>query len=344
MWETGARVLARAVPIALGLVLLGAAAHVNIQYLGGYNSPQAIMLLAAIVALGGGAVLVGRAFAQGRWRIGVMMLVALVCGEAYVLLSTAERVISAREQQEVPRKRAAEARETGQERLRRAEAALADVRSSPRLKRALTAHEVAAAAVISESSKRTCSRRCIAALEQQAANAAAEVDAARQQRDAARAQAQREVVEARAALAALPNPRSADTLAAVMGVPGWTVDLAAAALAAISVNILGALFIAFGAHAPRPRSDLTVSPEQHAALFMADRLRWAQDTRTPVEEIGKAYRIWADGKGLQALPASVIGPQLSELFGGAGVPVTDVEGTRVAIGIALRSPELAKAA
>jgi hypothetical protein len=344
MWDTGVRVLARAMPIALGLVLLGAAAHVNIHYMGGYNSPQAIMLLAAVVALGGGAVLVGRAFAQGRWRIGVTMLVALVCGEAYVLLSTAERVISAREQQEVPRKRAAEARETGQERLRRAEAALADVDRSSRLKRALTVHEVAAAAVISESSKRTCSRRCIAALEQQAANAAAEVDAARQQRDAARAQAQREVVEARAALAALPNPRSADTLAAVMGVPGWTVDLAAAALAAISVNILGALFIAFGAHAPRPRSDLTVSPEQHAALFMADRLRWAQDTRTPVEEIGNAYRTWADGKGLKVLPASVIGPQLSELFGDAGVPVTDVEGTRVAIGLALRSPELAKAA
>ena len=64
MWDTGVRVLARAMPIALGLVLLGAAAHVNIQYMGGYNSPQAIMLLAAIVALGGGAVLVGRAFAQ----------------------------------------------------------------------------------------------------------------------------------------------------------------------------------------------------------------------------------------------------------------------------------------
>jgi hypothetical protein len=232
-------------------------------------------------------------------------------------------VISAREQQEVPRKRAAEVRETAQERLRRAEAALADVRSNPRLKRALTAHEAAAAAVISESSKRTYSRRCIAALEQQAADAAAEVDAARHERDAARAQAQREVVEARAALAALPMPRSADTLAAVVGVPGWTVDLAAAALAAISVNILGALFIAFGAHAPRPRFDLTVSPDQHAARFMADRLRWSRDTPTPVAEIGQAYRAWADAKGLQVLPASVIGPQLSELFGDAGVPTCE---------------------
>jgi hypothetical protein len=253
-------------------------------------------------------------------------------------------VISAREQQEVPRKRAAEARQTARERLSRAEAAFAGSGSSPRLERALAVHEAAAAAVISESSKRTCGRRCIAALEQQAANAAAEVDAARQQRDAARAQAQREVVEARAALAALPMPRSADTLAAVVGVPGWTVDLAAAALAAISVNILGALFIAFGAHAPRPRSDLTVSAEQHAALFMADRLRWSRDTPTPVAEIGQAYRAWADAKGLQVLPASVIGPQLSDLFGDAGVPVTDVEGTRVAIGIALRSQELVKAA
>ena len=343
MWETGVRVLGRAMPIALGLVLLGAAAHVNIHHMGGYNSPQAIMLLAAVVGLGGGAVYVSQAGAEGRRHIAIMMLVALVCGEAYALLSTAERVIAARERQEVPLKRAAEARDTAQERLKRAEAALGGARRSPRLERALAAHEAAAAAVISESSKRTCSRRCIAALEQQAADAAAEVDAARRERDEARAQAQREVFEARAALAALPMPRSADTLAAVMGVPGWTVDLAAAALAAISVNILGALFIAFGAHAPRPRSDLTVSPEQHAVVFMADRLRWSRDTPTPVAEIGQAYRAWADAKGLQALPASVIGPQLSDLFGDAGVPVTDVEGTRVAIGIALRSPELVKA-
>ena len=96
--------------------------------------------------------------------------------------------------------------------------------------------------------------------------------------------------------------------------------------------------------ATRPRSDLTVSPEQHAVALMADRLRWSRDTPTPVAEIGQAYRAWADAKGLQVLPASVIGSQLSDLLGDVGVPVTDVEGTRVAIGIALRSTELAKAA
>jgi hypothetical protein len=55
---------------------------------------------------------------------------------------------------------------------------------------------------------------------------------------------------------------------------------------------------------------------------MAERLRWSRDTPTPVAEIGQAYRAWADAKGLQVLPASVIGPQLSDLFGDAGVPVT----------------------
>ena len=97
----------------------------------------------------------------------------------------------------------------------------------------------------------------------------------------------------------------------------------------------------------RPLLDMVVgavTPQQHVVVFMAERLRWSRDTPTPVAEIGQAYRAWADAKGLQVLPASVIGPQLSELFGDAGVPVTDVEGTRVAIGIALRSTELAKAA
>ena len=48
------RVLDRALPILTGLGLLGAAAHVNIQEMGGYDSPQAIMLIAAVVGLGGG--------------------------------------------------------------------------------------------------------------------------------------------------------------------------------------------------------------------------------------------------------------------------------------------------
>jgi hypothetical protein len=75
--------------VMLGLVLLGAAAHVNIHYIGAYNSPQAIMLLAAVVGLGGGAVYVSQAGAEGRGHIAFMMLAALVCGEAYALLSIA---------------------------------------------------------------------------------------------------------------------------------------------------------------------------------------------------------------------------------------------------------------
>ena len=89
MWDWGVRGLARAMPIVMGLVLLGAAAHVNIHCMGAYNSPQAIMLLAAVFGLGGGAVYVSQAGAEGRGHIAFMMLVALVCGEAYALLSTA---------------------------------------------------------------------------------------------------------------------------------------------------------------------------------------------------------------------------------------------------------------
>jgi hypothetical protein len=216
------------------------------------------------------------------------------------------------------------------------------------LERALAAHEAATAAVISESSKRTCSRTCIAALEQQAAEATAEVKAARHEIDVARADADREVSEARAALAALPVARGADTLAAILGWPGWALDIAAAGLAAISVNMLGALFIAFGAHGPKTsppifQAEPTVTADQQAIQFMVDRLRWSRDTRTPVSKIGEAYSAWANAKGLPALPPSVIAPRLSGLFDDAGVPVTDIDGARVAIGIALRSQELEKA-
>jgi len=342
-------VLDRALPILTGLGLLGAAAHVNIQYMGGYDSPQAIMLIAAVVGLGGGAVYVSRAGAQGRRAIGAMMLIALICGEAFALLSTAERVIATRDQQQVPLRLAVEARHKARERLNKAEAARAGITDSPRLERALAGHDAAAAAVISESSKRTCSRTCIAALEHRATEAAAEVNAARADIDRARAETEREVYEARATLAALPAVRRADSLAAILGWPVWAVDLTAAALASISVNILGALFIAFGAHAPRSRIvtvevEPIVSVEQQASLFMAERLKWSRETRTPVAEIGEAYRAWAQAKGIKPLPPREIAPRLSNLFADAGVPVKDIDGTRVAIGIALRSQELLKAA
>ncbi|MEE9590053.1 MAG: hypothetical protein V3V97_18770 [Hyphomicrobiaceae bacterium] len=226
-------------------------------------------------------------------------------------------------------------------RLEEVVAARAGISANPRLERALAAHDAAAAAVISGSSKRTCSRTCIAALEQQAAEAAAEVEAARTESETATAEAQGEITEARAALAALPVARRADTLAGILGWPVWAVDLTAAALASISVNILGALFIAFGAHAPRSRIltievEPTVPVEQQASLFMADRLKWSRDTRTPVAEIGEAYRAWAQAKGIKPLPPREIAPWLSDLFDDAGVPVTNIDGTRVAIGIALR--------
>ncbi len=353
------RVLDRALPILTGLGLLGAAAHVNIQYMGGYDSPQAIMLIAAVVGLGGGAVYVSRAGAQGRRAIGAMMLVALICGEAFALLSTAERVIAARDRQQEPLRIAAETRAKATERIEEAEAARAGITDNPRLERALAAHNAARAAVISESSKRTCSRTCIAALEQQAAEAAAEVKAARAESEMAMAEAEREVSEARATLAALPAVRRADSLAAILGWPVWAVDLTAAALASISVNILGALFIAFGAHEPRsriltigaqpsgisePEPEPALSADRHAPLFMAERLKWSRDRHTPVAEIGEAYRTWARAKGIEALLPIEIGPRLSALFGDAGVPVTDIDGTRVAVGIALRPHELVKTA
>ena len=86
---------------------------------------------------------------------------------------------------------------------------------------------------------------------------------------------------------------------------------------------------------------LDIAPEP---IHNLTEFKWSRDRRTPVAEIGEAYRAWARAKGIEALLPREIAPRLSTLFGDAGVPVTDIDGTRVAVGIALRSQELVGAA
>lgn len=328
-----------------GLSLLGIAAHVNIQDGAGYGSTQSFVLIGAAIALGIGAIVIDEAWQRQKWFLAIAMTLALLCGEAFALLSTAERVIGARDQQQQPLRVAAETRAKAAQRLEFAERALAGVGSTPRLERALAAQSEVATTVAEKAAQRDCATNCRKLLEQQTAAASDEVSAARAEIERQRSAAEHELAQARFALGGQPVPRSPDRLAAILHWPSWGVDLTAAALASISINFLGALFLAFAAHRPAASKEIEkvvyverqLSEDEHAAHFMADRLRWSREALTPTSVIGETYEKWCDDKGIKPLPIRQIAPQLSAAFENAGIAVRDVSGRRVAIGIALQA-------
>ena len=85
-----------------GVGILGATAHTTVQATGGYSSEHAPVVLAVAIGVAVGAICIGRAFREHRFALGAAMVLCLVAGESYGLLSTAERIIAAREARQVP--------------------------------------------------------------------------------------------------------------------------------------------------------------------------------------------------------------------------------------------------
>jgi len=162
----------------------------------------------------------------------------------------------------------------------------------------------------------------------------------------AKATAERELREARTALSALPNTRSVSPLADKLGLPAWTLDLLAAALASLSVNLLGATLIAFAAHG---KHRLTLSPvldsvepmeliappppvstREHAANFIATCLHRDPSSKIHARDLHAAYLEYC--RALAETPRSDIGVELAVLLRALGLkmaPDQSIGGARL---------------
>lgn len=349
--------------LAGGLVI-AAVAHANVMAAGGFASPGAPLQVALALGLAVGAVAVGRAWATRRWALSALLALALVAGEGFVLIGTAERTIGARDASAAPLVAAAETRTRAEARVRAAEAALAAAPpTSPRLAAAIAAKAVAEARALEDAAKKTCAANCRALLEGTKAEAGREVDAARAEFDTLRAKAEAELAQARTAMAALPAPRSASPLADRLGVPAWLLDVLAAALASLAANGLGAGLLAFAAHggpsgriqrigaaAPneRPATAMDIvtdipraqtGPEEsgaHVARFAVEMLRSEPKGALPVKQIPALYREWATRSGVGLVAPDALASELKALISRAGLVIAAVDGEPTILGVALR--------
>jgi hypothetical protein len=303
--------------IFVGALIIGAAAHVSIAASGGYGALAAPLQLAVALGLIVGAICVGRAWRECRIVIVACLVVALAAGEGFAVIMTAERTIAARELAAAP--------------LRDAETARAGAEA--RVKAAESAKTEADKAALTEAAKPGCRKECRTLIE------------------GAKADAQRELEAARAALAALPPVRSASPLADRLGIAGWTLDLIAAALASISANGLGAALVAFGAHGIGHREKVRSTPTaqvaevispvpastalEHAARFGLDALAPAT-AATPLANLHSAYQAWCRERGESPLPPREIALALKDLVSRSGLRIEAIDGAPHIVGAKLK--------
>jgi len=241
--------MARAVAIAVGLLILAAVAHVTIQSTGGYGSAHSWVTIGVAAGVAAGSVFSGMAWSDERQTLAVLLVLAIVAGEAYGFIATAERLIVAREATQAPLRQLVSDRARAQSALDAATAALESFpTSTPRLDRALTDKATIDAAVVAKSAERGCVENCRRLLQSQADAAEQEVTRAREDMDRQKRDAQTRVASAKADLEALKPSASATPLADRLGWPAWQLDLLQSALGSVAANGLACFLMVFGAH------------------------------------------------------------------------------------------------
>jgi hypothetical protein len=357
-------VAVRVLAALVGVALLGLVVDAAVTAAGGYGMPAARLMIGLAAGIAAGSLAVGLAWEHGRRRLALCLVAALVAGEAWTLLQTAERTIAHRDQQQAPARAAADARTKAAKRVKAAEAVLAGITETPRLKKAETAKAAADAAVIAKASDKGCAVNCRQLLQKAVDDAAAEVTAARAEIATMKAGADGKLQQARADLAALPPLPSASPLADRLGVSGWSLDLLHAALASLAANGLAAFLLAFAAHGwrrqaapviditPVPVTEVPAEPAAEAEAvaardaaaeadhFARSTLRPAEKGRVRLAEVPGAYRAWCAERGLDPLPDGVIGPALAALFASVGLHRHGTGVKAVVRGIEWRSPPL----
>lgn len=235
----------RGLAIATGVLLLACATWAVIDA-SKLDTAHSVLVGAMAVGTAMGAVVLAR---SSFW-VGTLMLLAVLCGESYGMLATAERIIVAREATQRPARQVMEARREAASRLQAAEAALRDAPvSSERLRVATVAKAKADEAVIAKSAEKSCAVNCRELLVGAAATAEREVDAARRELGDRREQLQKDVERLRGELAAIKVPSVSGTaLADRIGIAPWQLDVVMAGLLTLGSNVLAGVLIAWGAH------------------------------------------------------------------------------------------------
>lgn len=333
----------RGLAFLVGLVILGAIAHVTITSTDGYGQPSAATVIALALGVAVGAVAIGAALAQRRRMLAAGLIVALLAGEGFGLLRTADMYVASREAQQAPIRDAMAKRDA-------ALAWLATAERSDAVAKAEAAKAKIASEAMAASVAKTCRDNCRLVLEAQVSDSQAAVEAARTAQ-------QRQIAAARVELHQNPMPASASPLADRLGVPAWTIDLVIAGLGSIGCNGLAACLLAFAGHAPRrPHHDLGVPRKAAIAAdlggprpavevlepslgdvdaFMLTRVTRIRGAQVSWAELFTEYVDWCRAEGFAPVTVENFGRRMDAMRRELGLRVRKADGDVLFVGLGI---------
>jgi hypothetical protein len=344
----------------LAVVLVGAWYNISMSDAPSFLAPAAVIYLICALVSGIGGPIVGSAFHRGHPIMGCAILIFILAGEGYGIISTMDRTVRAEDAAQKPLIDAAERHTEALRKVAAAEdaikaLAIAEPRAA-RLTVAMAALDAANKAITDQAALRTCLKNCVASLQAAATAARHEVELAQQAADddlrAARVGAQQEKTKAQALLAANPLPASASALADRIGVEPWKIDIAKAILLSLTINGTAMGFLAFAFHArshrPAPAtrqstadaiSIIDITPvkatraeksnqkqlpspsDLQVARFGRDCLIIDDHAEVPLRDIYSVFTRWAADNNQPALAAKDVAAGFRTAFERLGVSV-----------------------
>lgn len=253
----------RFVAIAVGALLLAAVTHVTVLSTGGYGTPHSFVAIAVAAGVGAGSVFCGMAWSQRRFVLCFGLAASVICGEAFGLFQTAQRLVAGSEATQAPLREHGKAHAKAKADVAKAEMALVKAGTSDRLDKAAAAKGKADKAVTGSAKEMGCRIHCRELLQKAVDDAAREVEAARKETEDNKAKAETALEKAQAALARMKAPVSPTPLADLTGAPAWVLDLTIAILGSIGVNGLACCLLIFGAHGAHQRFGGDGAPRAH---------------------------------------------------------------------------------
>jgi hypothetical protein len=356
------KVAVKLLSLMAGAALLAATAHVTVTYIGGYGDPYAALVMTVAVGVGISSIVLGHAWSEGRPVLCGWLIFTMLAGELFGFSQTGNRIVGALDAKQAPAQLALAKRHKAEARLDAAQAVLSGLSTtSPEIEAALRDKADKDRAVLAKSDTKSCAANCRALLEQQVADAATAVGAARERLASAAVKANREVIDARSALDAMPANISGAPFADRIGMPPWLFDVISAVLGSIGANGLAAGLLAFGSHrAPSsvrlsPAAEIVTpparaqrakrrdrlalappnDPRQHAAQFGVSCFRPDPEGELPIIRLHGRYREWCEENGHRQLAPDAIASELRSLFDKAGLPIEERGKDVVVRGLAL---------
>ena len=133
-----------------------------------------------------------------------------------------------------------------------------------------------------------------------------------------------------------------------MKIEPWIIDVSAAGLLSIGLNMLAAILFAFTGHGwthtakphnpPKPALEPVSTPTQHAAQFAVETLQASSQERVEFDVILEHYKRWCSLHNLERLSNPEITAELCRLLKEQGFTGMDIDGVPYIIGIMVKPP------